>query len=78
MGSLESSRLLLVFAIPGERDCAAARASRPGSTSIRPGNWLLVVCIVLSEPSDGSAGRILANCQARVLSQGPWASVAAL
>src|SRR5699024_5298118 len=53
------------IASPGERDCAAARASGPGSISILPGNWLLVVCIELSKPSDGSAGRILASCRAR-------------
>src|SRR5699024_6284561 len=49
----------------GERDCAAAMASGPGSTSILPGNWWLVVCIVLSKPSDGSVDRVLANCRAR-------------
>ena len=38
-----------------KRDCAAARASGPGSTAIRPGNWLVVVYVVLSKPSDGSA-----------------------
>ena len=53
------------IASPGERDCAAARASGPGSTFIWPGNWLLVVCVMLSKPSDGSADRILASCRAR-------------
>ena len=49
----------------GERDCAAARASGPDSISNWPGNSLLVACIALSKPSDGSAGRMLANCRAR-------------